>query len=354
MPKEEESPKLEEKEELEVKEEEKREEGEEKEGEEGDEEFSSHFKVATKNKKDDTEDPDADDDKKSEEKSKEGDKDKPGKRDGKDTKEEESGKEEGGGEEGKGKEGEEESATKKELEKRAKRLDDIMKEKKEREKEEGPPTKKAPKKKAQELDEESEAEELDPKKLLESIKFTESEKDLIGDIGNELLSVTQKIIRAAQKDGASVEINDTVQERLDVQDQAIKTLQTELIVARMVPDYQDIIYDGDKIDENNERVLNPEFWGWLDKQSEAIQRLAYFDNPLDNVAVLRHYKEERAKQQVKDKQEKDKDKLEKKKKLHAATATSGKIAKGKSPEESEDDYSTAFQVASKKAAKGQL
>jgi hypothetical protein len=321
--------------------------------------FSSHFKDRTnaieKDKSGDKEDKGEGPEKDSEGKAKESDKDKSDEK-----KDEESG---GEGKESAGKksekegEGEEEGSAKEEMEARAKRLQKIMEKTRE---EEEPPPKKTKKKAAKKVEEEEDDDEKgddDEKSSLKGVKLSESEKDLLEDMP-EIMPIVDKVIKNALKGrkGESDLDPDAIQERLDKQDDELAVLRTQVALTRLVPDYESIVFDGNKTvemeDGTKTRKPNPEFWEeWLPKQPELHQALAFSDNPNDTASVLRAYKEDRAKQKLTEKDKADKEKLDKKKDLHSHSANADKSTKKQKKGVDEDDYVGNFAEATAKKEK---
>jgi hypothetical protein len=257
-------------------------------------------------------------------------------------------------------EGEEKGEAEKEIEARGARLQKIMAKSQEGEGEgegegAGADDKKKSKTKTKEKEPdakgkggEGEGEEFDPMK---GVELSEAEKEFLVDMP-EVSPILSKILKNALKGigGKSEGVSQEVLTHLEEQDGVIANLRTQVALSRLVPDYEEIVYDGNKMLESGERAPNPIFWTWLKDQPDLYQALALSENPRDNAAVLKYYKEEKAKKQLSEKDKKQKEKLDKTKDLHSHSANASKTTKKKSGEVDEDDFSGGFAEATKKIA----
>jgi hypothetical protein len=321
--------------------------------------FSEGFKDATEDKESDGEDKDKGTEKESEGKGKKGDKDKSDEKENESDEDGNKGKESAKEKSDKEGEGEEKGEAEKEIEARAKRLKQIMSKSTEEEEEEQKPKKRASKKKQTKAkeEEEEEEEEEESKSLLKDVKLTEAEKDFLEDMP-EVKSILEKAVKKAMKStsssGDSEEFSDAVAEVLERQDREIAVLRTQVVLTKLVPEWESIVFDGNKVGEDGKRVGNKEFWGWLEKQPDLYRALANSDNPSDNAAVIKYYKENQAKDKLAEKDKESKGKLDKVKDLHSHSANAGKTAKKAKKSVDENDFGGHFGVAAGKAAKGQL
>jgi hypothetical protein len=174
----------------------------------------------------------------------------------------------------------------------------------------------------------------------------------------EIMPIVDKVIKNALKGSkTATDLDpDAIQERMDSQDDEIAVLRTQVALTRLVPDYESIVFDGNKMieleDGTKVRKPNPEFWDkWLPKQPELHQALAYSDNPNDTASVLKAYKEDRAKAKLSEKDKADREKLDKKKDLHSHSANADKSTKKQKKEVDEDDYTGNFAEATAKKEK---
>ncbi len=266
-------------------------------------------------------------------------------------------------EEGKGKEG----PAKAILDARAKRLQEIMTQPKEKKDEkqvqkgkkgpvadetgddEPPEEGKGSDDEGEEEEDEGDKKKSGPSSLLKGIKFTKDEQEYIED-EPESVSIAQKLAKKMVQEAIGGELTD-MKKIVDAQSEEIATLRTEIVITKLVPEYEEIIFDGDKVDEKGERIQNPVFWGWLEKQPKLTQALAFSYNPYDNAAVLKAFKEEQAKEIVKEKDEKSRNTLKKVQDLHGYTPTTKKTARRTTDEPSEDDFDSHFHIAAAQKAK---
>lgn len=281
-------------------------------------------------------------------------------------KEEKEEKEEPGGEKEEG-EKEEKGPAQSVLDERAKRLQEIMTKAKEKgdekqvqkgkkgpvveeEGDEEPPEEEEEPEKRTKKEEKEEDEGSGPSPLLKGVKLSKDEQEFVDDMP-ESVSIMEKIVTKALKQAGKSGATDDIKAIVDAQSDEIATLRTEIVITKLVPDYEDIIFEPGKIDEKGERVPNADFWNWLDKQPDLTKALAKSYNPNDNAAVLNAYKEDRAKRKVGAKDERDRDTLKKVQTIHGYTPTTRKTARRADAEPAEDDFETHFQIASKKAKK---
>ena len=189
---------------------------------------------------------------------------------------------------------------------------------------------------------------------MKGVKLSEAEKDFIEDMP-EVKTILEKVLKKVIKNVSPKEdASDEILELLDEQAGEIATLRTQVALNRMVPEWESLVFDGNKRLESGERKPNPEFWKWLDDQPDLYRALANSDNPTDNAAVLNFYKSERAKQKLSEKDEADKKKLDKVKDLHSHSANADKTTKREKKKIDDDDFGGYFAEAGKKAAKGQI
>jgi hypothetical protein len=250
------------------------------------------------------------------------------------------------------------------LEARSKRLQEIMGQAKERsdekqvqkgekgpvaedEGDEEPPEEdEGPEAEGQEEEDEGEKSKSGPGSLLKGIRLSKDEQEFIDDMP-ESVSIMEKMVKKAMKSGA----DDDVKTILDAQSEEIATLRTEIVITKLVPDYEEIIFDGNKVNDKGERIPNPVFWDWLNKQPELTRALAVSYNPHDNAAVLKYFKEDQARKSVKDKDDKSRDAMKKVQGIHGYTPTTKKTARLPVADQGEDDFGSHFEKAAAQKAK---
>ena len=262
-----------------------------------------------------------------------------------DEKEEESSREESGadsegGEEGKepdGEESEKETEGEKpsdqkeedspEIKEAQKKVEEAIgklpKDKEAEEEEEEPPPK--PKKKAVKAKKPPPEEEDD----LGGVDLTDEEQTFLEDYP-EVKGVSVKIARQMIQEiiGEDVDFQ-AFMDRQEKLEGEIATYRSRSFITKRIPDWEDIVFDGDKMNEDGSPVLNPEFWGWLDKQPSEWHRLATSANPSDNVVILRYYKEKMGQDKKNEIRKKTEEKLKKTKDTFGNQPESGNIPKRK-------------------------
>lgn len=212
--------------------------------------------------------------------------------------------------------------------------------------EEPPEENEGPKEEGEEEGDEGKKSKSGPGSLLKGVRLSKDEQEFIDDMP-ESVSIMEKMVRRAMKSGG----DDEVKTILDAQSEEIATLRTEIVITKLVPDYEDIIFDGNKVNEKGERIPNPVFWNWLDKQPELTRALAVSYNPHDNAAVLKYFKEDQARKNVQDKDNQSRDTLKKVQDIHGYTPTTRKTARRPADEPGEDDFGSHFEKAAAQKAK---
>lgn len=212
--------------------------------------------------------------------------------------------------------------------------------------EEPPEEDEGPEAERQEEGDEGEKSKSGPGSLLKGVRLSKDEQEFIDDMP-ESVSIMEKMVKRAMKSGADGDIK-TI---LDAQSEELATLRTEIVITKLVPDYEDIIFDGNKVNDKGERIPNPVFWNWLNEQTELTRALAVSYNPHDNAAVLKYFKEDQARRNVKDKDDKSRNSLKKVQDIHGYTPTTRKTAKLPAAEQGEDDFGSHFEKAAAQKAK---
>jgi len=184
------------------------------------------------------------------------------------------------------------------------------------------------------------------KEVFSKLDLTDDEKRVIED-DPDIVSIIGKfgsaLFNATQGGTREVKLNE---EQLGEIQGRIDAVNAELRLVEAIPEWKSLVFDGRKVDKDGHRVLNPKFYGWLDKQPKLTKAAYQSEDVENNIAVLDHYKESMAEEGKAEKDAEREKKLEaEKKKLKSPTGGKKEHIKGAKETQS---YGDAFDEAAKK------